>query len=55
LGTQHSEPDNQSESETELDDDALELAAGGSSAGFTQVNSTTAVYASTFIPFDSSF
>lgn len=36
--------------ELELDDDALEAAAGGQST-----NSTLIVFASTFVPFDSSF
>lgn len=54
MGSQHSEPQHQNEIEVELDDDALELAAGGSSVGMT-LNSTEAVFASTFIPFDSSF
>jgi hypothetical protein len=55
MGSQHSEPDNHNEPEVELDDDALELAAGGFSDSGTQANSTMIVYASTFIPFDSSF
>lgn len=38
----------------ELDDNALELAAGGGGGG-PITNSTEIVYASTFIPFDSSF
>jgi hypothetical protein len=29
MGSKHSEPDNHNESEIEIDDDALELAAGG--------------------------
>lgn len=41
--------------EIELEDDALELAAGGFSDSGPQTNTTTIVYASTFIPFDSSF
>ncbi|AWR20696.1 hypothetical protein [Aurantimicrobium photophilum] len=48
------EPQEPTTSEIELDDDALELAAGGSS-GSGMMNSTEIVYASTFIPFDSSF
>jgi hypothetical protein len=38
------------DSEVEIDDDALDLAAGGSG-----VNATSGAHASTFIPFDSSF
>jgi len=40
------------EAEQEVDDSALEAAAGGS-GGLT--NKTEIVYASTFVPFDSSF
>lgn len=40
--------------EIEIDDDALELAAGGGGGGQMD-NATEIVYASTFIPFDSSF
>lgn len=36
--------------EVEIDDEALEAATGGQN-----VNSTLLVYASTFVPFDSSF
>lgn len=55
MESQHLEPENKDSSEVELDDDALELAAGGYSGGGTSLNSTELVYASTFIPFDSSF
>lgn len=36
--------------EVEIDDEALELATGGQNA-----NCTELIYASTFVPFDSSF
>ena len=36
--------------EIEVDDEALEAASGGQ-----QMNSTEIIYASTFVPFDSSF
>jgi hypothetical protein len=36
--------------EVEIDDDALEMATGGQNT-----NSTMLVFASTFVPFDSSF
>jgi hypothetical protein len=36
--------------EVEIDDEALEVASGGQ-----MLNSTEIVYASTFVPFDSSF
>lgn len=53
MRSQTPEPQEPRDAEIELDDDALELAAGGSSES-ERVNSTD-VYASTFIPFDSSF
>lgn len=40
------------DSEQEIDDEALEAAAGGSAP---QLNKTEIVYASTFVPFDNSF
>ena len=55
MGSQHSEPENHNESEIELDDEALEVAAGGYSGEGQMDNSTMIVYASTFVPFDSSF
>jgi len=57
MGSQHPEPDNHNESEIELDDYALALAAGGSglSGDSMSLNTTELVYAQTFIPFDSSF
>mgnify|MGYP000022790129 CR=1 FL=1 len=44
------EPDEARPGEVEIDDEALEMASGGQ-----MDNSTEIVYASTYVPFDSSF